>query len=363
MGASRKKETALVSFDTEIESCIKKLSKEPIYFDREEDCQSILNMRMSGMPKAFSEVLSFFPELILDSPANHSKTLSVKSTSSKLVVECGLDGRFAALAAACGQWANILHSDENKKLGTIMQIKSGFRKWVTEYDVISTIGVGLLAIHEKELNLWPLETEKMQQEELASFFLRLRCISTPGAMLFIQGEDCISSPEKIVLAARGGGWVVVNPIVPVGGLILTLSTVHLAQPQKPLWSTPLFVEGVQNTGLQGLERWCRNILESTPQRGVATCLRMAKSRIQKLLTYDEFSAMVSKSRRRVPGRFGSPGENGETTLPPVLAMTLSNGAFASIGTGFLPTPSSSRPTPKNGSRQPRPPKAGATSAK
>jgi hypothetical protein len=285
----------------DVEGCIKKLAKEPIYFDEESDCAILLKLKQQKLPLGIADILLAFPEFIQECPAASGATYDHRHTTSRMVLEFGGDGRFAALANACGYFSTSIEHEEGFTSGISRFSKLSLLEWLSANHGSPSIGVGLISIAGRSLDLWIGERAMSKVlDELTGLFFNFKLFLIPGSPIFIsmdESEICQIGKRLLCKAAGDAGFATRRS----GRYLILQTSSQSSQSQHPTltWNTSANESEILSIGEQGLINLSRSILEKTPQAGVAMWLRS------------------KASKRRRPLTFMEPLDTGSTPLPPL----------------------------------------------
>ncbi len=288
---------------SEIESLMSRLAKEPVYYEDFQDCEKILEAKITKLPAGFETLMELVPEFLQESPVALGKTFSTTSTSARMVFEVDLDGSIAIASVFCGYFSTAYGYRHELPLGKrgLLKVETGHLKDHLEdiAGTATTIGAGLIAISDYSLEHWVMDKAGQRaHEDVVSLLLHFRRALVPfGTILIISesGYSCLDGRVDLQRACRESGVSLVKKS-DSGSLRLDWMPA-VPREQKPLsWSSPAFAEFYQGLEQTKLRASFVNILEKTPQKALALSSRLAAAKRGKSLIATNY---LGKARQQL----------------------------------------------------------------
>ena len=287
---------------SEIESLMSCLAREPVYYEDFQDCEKILEDKITKLPAGFETLMELTPEFLQESPVALGKVFSTTSTSARMVFEVDLDGSIAVASVFSGYFATafgIRHGIPLGKRGLLKAENGHLCEHLEDIaETTTSMGTGLIAVSDHSLEHWAIDKAGQRaHEDVVSLFLHFRRALVPfGTILIISesGYSCLDGRVDLQRACRESG-VSLTKRSDSGSLRLDWIP-SIPREQEPLsWSSPAFAEFYKTIGQERLRESFINILERTPQKAVALSSRLAHVKRAKSLCATSY---LEKAQRR-----------------------------------------------------------------
>ena len=259
-----------------------RLAKEPVYYEDFQDCDKILEAKITKLPAGFETLMEMVPEFLQDSPVATGKTFSTTSTSARMVFEADLDGSIAIASVFSGYFSTAYGYRHGLPLGKrgLLKAETGHLKDHLE-DIAgagTTIAAGLIAISDYSLEHWAMDKAgERAHEDIVSLFLHFRRALVPfGSILIISesGRSCLDGKVNLQRACQESGLSLIKRSAS-GNLRLDWMPAVPREQEIPSWSSPVFAEFYQGLHQTKWRKLFVDILEKTPQKALALSSRLA----------------------------------------------------------------------------------------
>jgi len=272
-----------------------RLAKEPVYYEDFQDCDKILEAKISKMPAGFETLMEMVPEFLQESPVATGKTFSATSTSARMVFEVDLDGSIAIASLFSGYFCTAYGYRHGLPLGKRGLLKSEAGHLKDHLSDISgtatAIGAGLIAVSDYSLEHWVMDKAGQRaHEDIVSLFLYFRRALVPfGSILIISesGRSCLDGRVDLQRVCLESGVSLIKQ-GGSGSLRLDWKPAVPREQESPSWSSRAFADFYRGLNRENLRRSFAGILEKTPQKALALSSRLARVKRWKSLNATKY---------------------------------------------------------------------------
>lgn len=280
--------------------------QQPIYYEKETDCEEMLASRKSGLVPGFISLARNAPELVHECPVGMGRTLPRLSTTARAVYEIGLDGSVSEAASAMGYFCICYEfgCKRGEKLMIEKRPMVGFMEFLEDIKAGAPfIGTSLVAINADCMDLWPKEkAQRRLAEDVSSLFLHIKMHLSPMGRIVVYpgGEgNWLLQRVDIRQVARDCGLVLTNA-VDTGVISLQWLPGVPSVQSTTLFDTKSIVGFVTRESPESTAKSLSAILERTAQTGIQMSSRLAVAPEKKSLTFRRFLAGKKPDLSRSP---------------------------------------------------------------